>query len=170
MSILTGVIAFPPDAPKDWGYGPSIKFKAKPANGGDLVVLFCSESHDDAAKLAKGVTVFYQMDGDKAKFMGVDQAQASKVTPAPASPAKAPQAQAAKPKLSQYVQLFASVTAEMEACELGAEPDNFWLNVRTVFIQAAKDGILPPVGFKANARIPHGPVEVSEKSEDDLPF
>lgn len=132
-------------------------------SGNDDLKIWMPSTHKDASKLVAGVTVEYET--NEKGFHNYKSILAA--APAAATPNTA---QAAKPKLSQYVQLFAAVTAEMEACELGAEPDNFWLNVRTVFIQAAKDGILPPVGFKANARIPHGPVEVSEKSEDDLPF
>lgn len=143
MSILTGVIAFPPDAPKDWGYGPSIKFKAKPANGGDLVVLFCSESHDDAAKLAKGVTVFYQMEGEKAKFMGVDQSQAAKATPAaqptptqqsPGQPAKDPVT------LGQVTQTWVKIYQHLADTLPDQDEKSRRKSATTVFIAACQQG------------------------------
>lgn len=138
MSILTGVIAFPPDEPKDYNYGPTIKFKIKPAAGGDLITLFCKADHADAPALAKGVTVFYQMDGGKAKFMGVDQAQ-----PAPAPASQAPASQATPPRLtptvdqliSTYVDIWVGLT------ELGLDDEGHRQATATVFIAATQAGI-----------------------------
>lgn len=136
MSILTGVIAFPPDEPKDYNYGPTIKFKIKPATGGDLITLFCKADHADAPALAKGVTVFYQMDGGKAKFMGVDQAQLAPAPASPATPAAPPQP---KPTAGQLAAMYVKIWAELEPLQLDAEGHR--QATATVFIAATGAGI-----------------------------
>lgn len=180
--MFNGKIQFDPGAPKDYGYGETIKFKAKPATGGDLVTLFVKADHPDAPRLVKGVTVYWKTgDTGKPQFAGVDQAAPAPSTPANprTNPAPAHQDRATVRQIvDTYSAIYKHVAASADFADQDAEGRK--AITATIFIECGRQGAwvtakpkpTPPPPPAPAATPPADPEEDNGPVEgiDDLPF